>query len=107
MNHNAYRWATRGSYQEAYGRFSEIMKKVFDYKKPARLIWQDPSKMTTGVGYLRGQPAFEGTLEDALEKYEELPLSSRAFAHLHLGSDVLDADGIEAVSGGRPSSTID
>ena len=39
------------------------MKKVFDQKKRARLIWQDPSKMTTGVGYLRGQPEFEGSLE--------------------------------------------
>ena len=74
------------------------MKKVFDQKKRARLIWQDPSKMTTGVGYLRGQPEFEGTLEEALEKYEELPLSSQAFAHLHLGTDVLDADSIEAMS---------
>jgi hypothetical protein len=83
------------------------MKKVFDYKKPARLIWQDPSKMTTGVGYLRGQPEFEGTLEEALNKYEELPLSSRAFAHMRLGSDVLDADAIEAVSGRRPSGTAD
>lgn len=77
------------------------MKKVFDQKKRARLIWQDPSKMTTGVGYLRGQPEFEGTLEQALEKYEELPLSSQAFAHLHLGTDVLDADSIEAMSGER------
>lgn len=83
------------------------MKKVFDYKKRARLIWQDPSKMTTGVGYLRGQPAFEGTLREALDKYEELPLSSRAFAHIHLGADVLDADAIEAVSGERFSGTAD
>jgi hypothetical protein len=63
--------------------------------------------MTTGVGYLRGHPEFEGTLEEALEKYAELPLASRAFAHLHLGMDVLDADAIEAVSGGRPSGTAD
>ena len=77
------------------------MKKVFDQKKRARLIWQDPSKMTTGIGYLRGQPEFEGTLGEALEKYEELPLSSRAFAHLHLGTDVLNADSIEAMSGER------
>ena len=107
MNHTVFRWATRGSHQEAYGRSPEIMKKVFDQKKRAKLIWQDPSRLTTGVGYLRGQPEFEGTLEEALEKYGELPLSSRAFAHIHLGADVLDADAIEAVSGGRPSSTVD
>jgi hypothetical protein len=83
------------------------MKKVFDYKKRARLIWQDPARLTTGVGYLRGQPEFEGTLAEALEKYEELPLSSRAFAHMHLGVDVLDADAIEAVSGERPSGKAD
>jgi hypothetical protein len=83
------------------------MKKVFNQKKRARLIWQDPSKMTTGIGYLRGQPEFEGTLEEALEKYEELPLSSRAFAHMHLGADVLDADAIEAVSGRSPSGKAD
>ena len=51
--------------------------------------------MTTGVGYLRGQPHFEGTLGDALRKYEELPQSDRTFAHIHVGTEVIDADAID------------
>ncbi len=79
-------------------------QKKFNYKKPARLVWQDISKMTTGVGYLRGQPDFEGTLVEAIRKYDELPSSSQAFAHIYVdpqsgpkNPETLHAKAIEAV----------
>ena len=79
-------------------------KKKTNYKKPARLVWQDISKMTTGVGYLRGQPEFDGTLVEAIRKYDELPPSSQAFAHIYIARKarpdkpkILDAREIEAV----------
>ncbi len=82
----------------------KAMQKKVNYKKPARLVWQDVSKLTTGVGYLRGQPKFEGTLVEAIRKYDELPSSSQAFAHIfiapHSGTEnpeTLHAKEIEAV----------
>ena len=79
-------------------------QKKFSYKKPARLVWQDIGKMTTGVGYLRGQPEFDGTLVEAIRKYDELPSSSQAFAHIYIAPrsgpenpEILDAKAIEVV----------
>jgi len=79
-------------------------KKKINYKKPARLVWQDVSKLTSDVGYLRGQPEFEGTLVEAIRKYVELPPSSQAFARIYIARKarpenpkILDAREIEAV----------
>ena len=58
------------------------MAKRIDYKKPARLFWQNFSKLTTGVSYLRGQPHFEGTLAEAVRKYGELPRSCQSCARI-------------------------
>ena len=79
-------------------------KKKINYKKPARLVWQDLSKLSSGVGYLRGQPEFEGTLVEAIRKYVELPPSSQAFARIYIARKakpenpkILDAREIEAI----------
>ena len=79
-------------------------KKKINYKKPARLVWQDVSKLTSGVGYLRGQPEFKGTLVEAIRKYVELPPSSQAFARIYIARKarpenpkILDSRKIEAV----------
>ena len=65
------------------GKNAKKEKKI-KYKKPARLVWQDAGKLTTGVGYLRGQPEFEGTLVGAIRKYVELPPSSQASARIYI-----------------------
>jgi hypothetical protein len=85
------------------GKNAKKEKKI-KYQKPARLVWQDAGKLTTGVGYLRGQPEFEGTLVDAIRKYVELPPSSQAFARIYIARKarpesprILDARKIEAV----------
>jgi hypothetical protein len=85
------------------GKNAKKEKKI-KYKKPARLVWQDAGKLTTGVGYLRGQPEFEGTLVEAIRKYVELPPSSQAFARIYIARKsrsknpkTLDATEIEAV----------
>ena len=82
----------------------KAMPKKVNYKKPARLVWQDVSKLTTGVGYLRGQPHFEGALVEAVRKYDELPPSSQASAHIYIARKsepenpkILAAKEIEAV----------
>ena len=79
-------------------------KKKINYKKPARLVWQDVSKLTSGVGYLRGQPEFKGTLVEAIGKYVELPPSSQGSARIYIARKarpesprILDARKIEAV----------
>ena len=58
----------------------------------------------TGVGYLRGQPEFEGTLVEAIRKYVELPPSNQAFARIYIARKarpdkpkILHAREIEAV----------
>jgi hypothetical protein len=85
------------------GKNAKKEKKI-KYKKPARLLWQDASKLTTGVGYLRGQPEFEGTLVEAIRKYVELPPSSQSFARIYItrkarpeNPKILDAREIEAI----------
>jgi hypothetical protein len=79
-------------------------KNKINYKKPARLVWQDLSKLTSGVGYLRGQPEFEGTLVEAIRKYVKLPPSSQSFARIYIARKakpenpkILDAREIEVV----------
>ena len=51
-----------------------------NFRKSARLEWTDISKITSGVGYLRGKPYYEGNLADVVLMYFELPRSSRATA---------------------------
>jgi hypothetical protein len=51
-----------------------------NYKKSARLEWTDLRKLTSGIGYQRGKPCFEGSLADAVTAYFDLPRSSRATA---------------------------
>lgn len=62
------------------------MRETIDLAQPARLTWQDLSKVSTGVTYLRGSPCFEGTLQDAIRLYKQLPRTSQASAHIYLGS---------------------
>jgi hypothetical protein len=74
------------------------------YTTSARLTWQDVSKISTGVGYLRGQPEFKGTLAEAIRKYAELSPANRPFAHIYLDpqsgtekANVLGAREIETI----------
>ena len=60
------------------------MARKINYKRPAQLVWDDVTKLTSGVGYRRGQPRFEGTLAEAVQKYHELPRVNRSFARIRL-----------------------
>ena len=53
-----------------------------NYRKPATLLWQDLSMITTGVGYLRGDPHFEGNLAEAVRQYYKLPRPNRSLARI-------------------------
>ena len=67
------------------GRLTDgSMAKRIDYEKPAQLLWQDFSKLTTGVSYLCGQPHFEGTLAEAVRNFYELPRSCQSCARIHV-----------------------
>lgn len=54
------------------------------YNCAAQLVWDDVAKLTSGVGYLRGRPHFDGSLAEAVRRYFELPRANRSFARLHL-----------------------
>lgn len=55
-----------------------------NYRKQARLEWTDLSKLTSGIGYRRGKPSFEGNLKDAVSAYFDLPPTSRATALMRI-----------------------
>ena len=59
-----------------------------NYRKHARLEWTDLSRLTSGIGYRRGKPYFEGNLKDAVSAYFDLPRSSRATALMRVDPQV-------------------
>ena len=62
----------------------EMAVKV-NYLKPARLEWTDFSKLTSGIGYRRGKPRFEGNLAEAVAAYFKLSRIDRATALIRIG----------------------
>ena len=81
------------------------MKGKINYRQSARLTWIDVSRISSGIGYRRGGPRFEGTLAEAVRKFRELPRASQACARIRLQSKSasaqlgpLGAKEIEAIS---------
>ena len=53
-----------------------------NYRKSARLEWTDFSTFTSGVGYLRGKPHFQGNLAETISTYFALSRANRATASI-------------------------